>query len=273
MSTKNISRSAVEGGRANQYERNASHRHERSRTRTWLDQLRFNIETAEDSDPCPREHVSKAFTDKLGPCMGWLASHAGHPWDDVHSKLSRAFDTRKLSAWHIVSQHMLPEVKGAGTPNDALHVYRSQRFYVDADGLLQDHGKRVRYVTKTTYTGPSAPQVLAYANGRKIVNHTIFDNKWWALPDQGAWRACTRRKRCELPQKLHRYIETTPAARIAHYAAPGLRNLGQGDWWRTYTVEHFIEQTWRLHKKLTKPELAWWDTISWEIQRLLWVTS
>lgn len=271
MATKNISRSAIEGGRANKYERNASHRHERSRSRAWLDQLRLGTESAEGSDPLPREHVSKAFTDKLGPCMGWLASHVGQPWDDVRSKLSRAFDTRKLSAWHVVNQHMLPEVRGAGTPNDTLHVYRSQRFYIDEDGLLQDHGKRVRYSAETPHTGPSETQVLAHANGRKVMDHKIFGNKWWALPAPGEWRTCPRYSRCALPQKLHRRIETTHTSLIARYAEPGLRSLGQGDWWRTYTMEHWIEQSWRPHKKFSKPEIAWWDTISWDIRRLLWI--
>lgn len=70
MSTKDISRSALEGGRANynKYERNESHRHERSRTKVWLDSVRVDDDAAEGSAPQPRNPVSKGFTDKLNPC-------------------------------------------------------------------------------------------------------------------------------------------------------------------------------------------------------------
>ena len=81
MSTKDISRSAVEGGRYsyNKYERNESHRHERARAKVWLDKVRVDDEAAEGSDPVPRNKVHKGFTDNLGPCYGWLASR----WEDI----------------------------------------------------------------------------------------------------------------------------------------------------------------------------------------------
>jgi hypothetical protein len=276
VSTKDISRSAVEGGRANynKYERNKSHIDERRRAKVWLDQVRFDVEVAEDSDPEPRNPVMKGFTDKLGPCWGWLASHVGQPWDDVRSKLNGTFDTRKLSAWHIVNQHMLTEVEGAGTTSDAFGHWRSQRFYVDDEGLLQDRGKRYyRNRTKPAYTGPSEAAVLAYADGRKVITG-VYDGatRWWALPGDGHWDTCKAiRGRCSISKDAHRRIETTSKVLIERYSTPGLRGLGQGDWWRTYSVEHFVEKTWRVHKKFTKSESKWWETISYEIRSLLTV--
>jgi hypothetical protein len=274
MSTKDISRSAVEGGRYNynKHERNESHRHERARTKVWLDQIRFDDEAAEGSDPVPRNKVAKGFTDNLGPCYGWLASHCGERWDDVRSKLAGTFDTRKLSAWHIVNQHMLTEVEGAGTTSDAFTRYRSQRFWIDDDGLLQDRGKRYyRRSTKPDYTGPSEAAVLAYADGRKVTSSFHAGAAiWWALPGEGKWEACKAfRGRCSIHKDQHRRTETTSKTLIDIYEAPGMRNLGANGWWRTYAVEHFVETTWRTHKKLTKSEVKWWETISYEIRRLV----
>jgi hypothetical protein len=273
MSTKDISRSAVEGGRYsyNKYERNESHRHERSRSKVWIDKVRVDDEAADSSDPVPRNKVHKGFTDNLGPCYGWLASRCGERWDDVRSKLARTFDTRKLSAWHIVNQHMLTEVEGAGTPSDALSRYRSQRFWIDDDGLLQDRGKRYyRQSAKAAYTGPSEAVVRAYADGRKVISGLYSDTLWWALPGPGKWEACKAfRGRCAIHKDSHRYIETTSAALLDKYTSPGFRGIGKGEWWRTYVPEHFIETTWRAHKKLTTSEIAWWGTISYGIRSKL----
>jgi hypothetical protein len=275
MSTKDISRSAIEGGRYryNKFERNESHRHERVRARAWLDKVRFDDDAADGSDPVPRNHVNKGFTDNLGPCYGWLASHCGERWDDVRSLLSSTFDTRRLSAWHIVNQHMLTAVESAGTTNDTFSRYRSQRFWIDDDGLLQDRGKRYRRSVKATYTGPSELAVRAYAANRKVITSGIFKTDlWWALPNSGTWTPCNaRRGRCDIHQDNHRYIENTSAWALERYTAPGFRGIGKGDWWRTYAVEHFVETTWRAHKKLTKAEIAWWATISFTIRRQITV--
>ena len=276
MSTKDISRSAVEGGRYsyNKFERNESHRHERARAKVWLDKVRLDAEAAEGSDPVPRNKVHKGFTDNLGPCYGWLASRCGSRWDDVRSKLAGTFDTRKLSAWHIVNQHMLTEVEGAGTTSDALGRFRSQRFWIDDEGLLQDRGKRFyRQSAKAVYTGPSEAAVRAYADDRKVISGLYGGGTpWWALPGPGTWEPCkARRGRCNIHKDNHRYIETTSKWALERYTSSGFRGVGKGDWWRTYAVEHFIETTWRAHKKLTKSEIAWWETISYQIRGLLTV--
>lgn len=271
MSTKDISRSAVEGGRANynKYERSESHRHERSRAKVWLDQVRFDDELADASDPVPRNPVSKGFTDKLGPCWGWLRSHCGQPWDDVRSKLCSTFDTRKLSAWHIVNQHMLTDVEGSGVAQP--FFFRSCRFYVDDDGLLRDRGKRhYRYTYQSGYSGPSEAAALAFARGRKVIDNA-YGAKAWALPEKvDRWDSCKAiRGRCHIAADLHRKVETTPAALIEKYSQPGLRSLGDNGWYRTYSVEHRIFDTWRYYRKMTKAEVAWWASLSYDIRAKL----
>jgi hypothetical protein len=273
VSTKDISRSALEGGRANynKYERNESHRHERSRTKAWLDGVRFDHEAADASAPVPRNPVGKGFTDKLSPCYRWLASRCGQPWAKIYSELSTKFDTRNLASWHIVNQHMLSDVLGAGTARDTtVGLYASHRFFIDVDGILRDRGKRWRRPVPA-YTGPSKESVLAYAKGRKVLDGMYMSSmKYWALPGAGQWQAC-KGKHCEISKSLHRVVETTSQVMIERYASPGLRSLGDGDWWRTYVTQHWVTQTWRSHKNLTKAELIWWDSISYEIRRLLYV--
>jgi hypothetical protein len=275
VSTKDISRSALEGGRnnGNKWERNESHRHERSRTKVWLDSVRFDDEAAEDSAPIPRNPVSKGFTDKLNPCYRWLASHCGQPWDDVFSKLASTFDTRKLSAWHIVNQHMLTDVQGAGTARDGFAgIFGGyHRFYIDDEGLLRDNGKRAWRNRKVEHKGPSKESVFAYAKGRKVFDyHSGF--RQWALPGPGEWQSCKAIKgRCSISGHLHRKVETTPAALVEKYKLSGFRTLGEGDWWRTFAAEHFVSQSWRAHKKFTKAELKWWESISYDIRGLLYV--
>lgn len=271
MATKDISRSAVEGGRANynKFERNESHVHERSRAKAWLDQVRFDVEVAEDSDPVPRNWVGKGFTDKLGPCWGWLRSRCGQPWADVFSELANTFDTRKLSAHHIVNQHMLTDVEGSGRSQS--FFFHSCRFYVDDDGLLQDRGKRhYRSSYQSNYKGPSEAAALAFARGRKVIDN-LYKPKAWALPDKvDRWDSCKAiRGRCHISADLHRRVETTPAALVEKYSAPGFRSLGNNGWWRTYSVQHRVFDTWRYYRKLTKAELAWWDSLSYDIRAKL----
>jgi hypothetical protein len=278
MSTKDISRSALEGGRnnGNKWERNESHRHERSRARVWLDTVRFDDEAAEDSAPAPRNHVSKGFTDKLNPCYRWLASHCGQPWDDVFSKLASTFDTRKLSAWHIVNQHMLSDVQGAGTARDgAAGLFNYHRFYIDDEGLLRDNGKRAwrNRKVEVKHTGPSKESVLAVAKGRRVIDGLYGGStKYWALPGPGEWQTCKAIKdRCTISKHLHRRVETTSAALIEKYKMAGFRSLGDGDWWRTYSTQHWVAETWRTTRKFTKLELKWWESISYDIRSLLYV--
>jgi hypothetical protein len=271
MSTKDISRSALEGGRANynKYERNESHRHERSRAKVWLDEVRFDVDAADESAPEPRNPVSKGFTDKLNPCYRWLASKAGKPWASVYSELAAKFDTRNLASWHIVNQHMLSDVEGAGTARDgAIGIWSGKRFWIDDDGILRDRGQRAWRNKKPEHKGPSKESVLAYAKGRKVIDNHYGETRWWALPGKGEWQSCTR-KHCKISKHLHRIVETTSKAMVERYSMPGLRTLGDNDWWRTYSSQHWVPETWRAHKKFTKAEIKWWESISYEIRGLL----
>ncbi len=81
MSTKNLARTVIEGGRAwhNCWERRNSNGVERS----WEAQTSARLRTAIEVEELvyrPRQKVYACFRDKLGPAERWLAAQAGRPW-------------------------------------------------------------------------------------------------------------------------------------------------------------------------------------------------
>jgi hypothetical protein len=140
MSTKNLARTAIEGGRThgNSWARRYSHGRVRSDTQALLARLR-NGDDPEDGPTPGRERVPRWFHDKLGPVRRWLARQVGRPWDNVRADIFARFDTRTTAGRHIVFCHLLPWVATrAGAPQDCY-----ADFFVDHRGLLR------RYLTKT----------------------------------------------------------------------------------------------------------------------------
>jgi len=259
MATKNIGRSALEGGRYtyNKYERNASHRHERARARAWLSKVHKDIEYAEESVPQPRDKVYKGFTDKLNPCYRWLQSHVGQPWDEVYAKLTKAFDTRKLSAWHIVRQHMVPEVKGAGGEGSFFRSWTY--FHIDENGLLQGDYPYREYPWRrkqAEYKGPSHEVFLAWIDGRRVIDYGA--SQFWAEPTQKAWVQCSFPRSCILPADRHRKIDVTSASREEHYSTGKYASWRKDGWWREYRHEHYTWTRWRQGRRFTGEERAFW---------------
>lgn len=264
MSTKNLARTAIEGGRANTDDRNASHRDERARTRTWLDRVRFDAEHADATLPRRRPAVRKEFSDKLASCWGWLASRAGQPWDDVYGELTSRFDTRKLSNKHIVFDHMLAEVAGAGSvaAGGAPTWQRATRFYVDDAGILRVRDRAAAKaaadaaraaVEAQLRASPAHVAAAAHAAGRRVRDDGFC---YWCVPGPNVWTAC---RWCDVRQAPHRRIETTPGHLIERYACAGFKTLGVGEWWRTYRSEHLVP-SWKC-VPFSRVDTAWWRAL------------
>lgn len=265
MSTKNLARTAIEGGRANTDDRNASHRNERARTRAWLDRVRFDAEHANATMPRRRPSVRKEFSDKLEPCWGWLASRAGRPWDDVYGELTSRFDTRKLSNKHIVFDHMLAEVDGAGSAagGGAPTWWRTTRFYVDEAGILRvrDRAAAVKAEADARRAAaearlrasPAHAAAVAYAAGRRVRADGFG---YWCVPGPAVWTPC---RWCDARHAPHRRIETTPGYLVERYASAGFKALGVGGWWRTYQPEHFVP-SWKC-VTFSRADEAWWRAL------------
>lgn len=147
MSTKNLSRTIIEGGRvrSNKWERRHSSRAERAKVREYLANVAKDPEFAEDETEPKRVKVYKEFDDKLGPIYRWLRSQIGRKWDEVKSEIFQTFDTRNLAGQHIVFDHMLSSVQEVENPRYSYREvpgepessYYYNDFYVDDEGLLQ----------------------------------------------------------------------------------------------------------------------------------------
>ncbi len=105
MATKNLARTAIEGGRysRNQLERKESTRAERAATRDWFASGAFG-----DGGVAPRRQpVDQEFHDRLAAPERWLRAQCGRRWNDVHHDLVCRFNTRTIAGRHIVYDHLL----------------------------------------------------------------------------------------------------------------------------------------------------------------------
>jgi hypothetical protein len=164
MSTKNLARTIIEGGRwsGSKWLRNQQNRHNRRRFRNWLDSsIEFDDDPGEwlPRHAGDRKHREDIWgqNDKIHPIYRWVDSQVGRYWDDVYSDLCRRFDRRNLAQRHVIVDHVIGNVHGAGYRErpglryvsdewfakydyDWLLFYRSFfHWYIDKDGRLQSN--------------------------------------------------------------------------------------------------------------------------------------
>jgi hypothetical protein len=138
MSTKNLARTVIEGGRHNTFQRrqtNANHRcAERQALAREIKSADFGDVVFPKRDPEPR-----AFDDKLAPARRWLGRQVGRRWDKVRSDLFQRFDTRTTAGRHILFCHLLTMVE--------VGPVRSpwRKFEVDASGLLRHYERQASH--------------------------------------------------------------------------------------------------------------------------------
>jgi len=154
MSTKNLARTVMEGGRApsSAFERREATRSERHLARASLNMVRSAEEWDEIERPLPlRNRPWKEFADKLMPTKRWLRSHVGLSWDDVRSKLTRRYDRRILKNWHLLDVHLLRDVEPFGRQAERYAAFRTWGLYEDENGILCDRPRSTRrHVSKTS---------------------------------------------------------------------------------------------------------------------------
>lgn len=168
MSTKNLARTVIEGGRRyyNSWERRHSHAEHRAKER--VVEARARSDDADEIVWPERKHVGRSFHDKLSPAERWLRSNVGRPWRLVRSEIFASFDTRTLAGQHIVFDHLL------GRRWDLDETWRVSRdfvFRVDRHGILRVD-LRVSRSRSTRQTGPSWIDERAaarFAGDRKVV--------------------------------------------------------------------------------------------------------
>src|SRR3989338_3959300 len=110
MSTKNLARTVMEGGRApsSAHDRREATRAERHAVRGCLNMMNDADDWDENERPLPcRKRPWKEFNDKLAPLRRYLRSQVGRSWNDVRSELTCRYDRRNLKNWHMLDVHIL----------------------------------------------------------------------------------------------------------------------------------------------------------------------
>lgn len=191
MSTKNLARSAIEGGRtgSNKFDRHHSRAETRAAEKDYLHNVKGDVENWYDYDIEPTKHVYKEFNDKLGPMYHWLSSQVGRLWNDVRSDISKTFDTRTTAGRHIVHDHLLKSVEDHINydygqsyygPEDHTRSYYRHQFYVDINGILRE--KIVIKRERWSYKIPqfNTEQIANWLSGRIVgkVGKKLF----WFIP-------------------------------------------------------------------------------------------
>ncbi len=153
MSTKNLARTVIEGGRygSDKYRRRMSLRYLRHDNRRFCDgvktgRIEFDevVEPARDIEYRWRDEI---HADKTRPCERFLASRAGRLWDDVVSEIIGRFNTSTLAGRHVVYEHLVNRPQRDGDDHrywhywDA-HVNGGPKFWIDGNGVLRHNPKR-----------------------------------------------------------------------------------------------------------------------------------
>lgn len=180
MSTKNLARTVIEGGRGRSSwpMRRSGHHADRALARQALGRAQRGADLDALVIPVPRRNDTW-FNDKLAPAQRWLASQAGRPWDLVRGELFQLFDTRTTAGRHVVYCHMLDWVECKG------HSRRG-RFHVDAGGTL-----RLEVDARPRRRWPALPrpecELLRWLGGRRVGERgpALF---WFVLTAHGAFR-------------------------------------------------------------------------------------
>jgi len=168
MSTKNLARTVIEGGRTgySRFLRRYSHAAARSHTHH-LERHLCHTEELDDVLFDPPKQACRDFHDKLGPARRWLRSQVGRPWDKVRGDLFARFDTRTTAGRHILFCHLLAEVSIDPTEPYA----RYARFHVSRHGLLQ-YVARERYASNRRHPLPEPERELrAWLGARRVARH------------------------------------------------------------------------------------------------------
>lgn len=173
MSTKNLARSVIEGGRCRHYKIEVHEKQRAERTA-----LRAYLRDPDESRVDPRRRgVGVCFDDKLAPIERFLRAQSGRPWNKVRAELFTRFDTRTTPGRHVLFDHVLRDVESPwpGLP---------PRYEVDAHGILHaEQRKRPRrYRAPTPFDRRAVERWLADRrigrNGERLV--------WYSAMEKGA---------------------------------------------------------------------------------------
>ncbi len=148
MSTKNLARTVIEGGRDgfSKYDRRHGLQILRARNHAFCHRALRDTDFADDAVYPTRRitYGGVSHADKTNPCDQFLASRAGRPWNKVHSEICEKFDRRTLAGRHVTNDHLIDRVRLPDSYYWFWEYLSIPKFWVDEHGILR-HNTRARY--------------------------------------------------------------------------------------------------------------------------------
>lgn len=146
MSTKNLARTVLEGGRYSSWKHNVNDgvRSERAGARSALRVISRDPEAADDVVVPTREKMCKRGnqTDKLSPVWAFVDSRCGKSWAKVYKEICQKFPVKSLAGYHVVFGHMLKAIKGSGTQEHLYGYFSFEDYFIDPQGILRKNKKK-----------------------------------------------------------------------------------------------------------------------------------
>jgi hypothetical protein len=205
MSTKNLSRTVIEGGRGNVYERRKTSKDLRAAERAYLSKVKLDWENWEEEFEPEQDWAGKDFSDKLNPMYRWLDAQVGRPWAEVRSEVFAKFDTRTTAGRHITFDHLLRSVIDTesgfdkhgrmANPNIEIirgdsrrYYYYRHEYYVDEKGILQTYEPTAKSYWRRPYATEAELREV-----EKWLDASIIGEKegklYWFCATEGCWKA------------------------------------------------------------------------------------
>lgn len=263
MSTKDLSRTILEGGRAKsqrQYERFYT-RAERCDARVACDRARFDTEADVTVDGRQR-YWGKSFQDKTKPVARWVDRQVGRPWAEVYSELRTKFDVRTTAGRHVIYDHILSDI--AGSP---VRSFRGDlcHYVIDEDDILREqghgwewkNGRQHRLRRRERERKIRSPEeIREFLHERRVM--FFGDTPYWVEPTKKTiikWERCHGSDGCRESGWLH---EKQDVRRYAYRT--GKEEI-------TSELHHRITlRRYRQGSPLTEREAAFWRSLTSEQQ-------
>lgn len=274
MSTKRLSKTAIEGGRTryNKWDRGQSSAEQRAAQREYLGRARLDDEHSDSRLIEKRRKVGKQFDDKLGPMYRWLRAHVGQRWDAVRAKAVASYDSRTTAGRHILYDHLFSSVQETPEPDVRWRFYD---FYVDDDGVLR-LGEKNRWNRKTWRRSPEDAnyvrvghnELYRWVGTRKVIDYG--DVQFWTRePTRWGMKTCRhdgRLGRCPYGAKrvttkrqlFYKTLEEVPAWQRRNTVVESGRIYERNTEWHCFQP---IDNSLAQGNRFTKEEADFWKKL------------
>lgn len=203
MATKNLARTAIEGGRCGYYKMEVAARaaEERAATRAFLKRAVRDVDDVEGVAAPRRRPVYVCFSDKLNPIRRFLYANCGRPWNKVRGELFARFDIRTTPGRHILFDHVLADIEGDRRWNPRLGV--------DRHGIL----RRLEYVPYARMVWFNETPAFMWRGKRRITRSG--DRFMWWVPSKKIDATTTRWRAVGLlSDEEEKYLRSLPEKTI-----------------------------------------------------------